>query len=218
MELLQVSEIIQLTEFFTKERLCADFSDAHDFEHTQRVVRHALDLCNALPQADRQIVHLAALLHDVARPEESASQGKIDHAQAGSKIALDFLKSIRYPEKDALRIAECIAQHRFRSNCRPTTLEAEILFDADKLDSLGATGIARSFFFAAKVGAKIHNSAQDALNNPPYGPEDTAYREYLVKLSKLPEQMLTIPGKNKAQALKTFMDAFFDQLNEEFFN
>lgn len=217
MELLQVSDIIQLTEFFAKERLCSDFSDAHDFEHTMRVVHHAMELCDELPQADRLTVQLAALLHDIARPEESAAKGHVDHAQEGAKMALDFLRKEHFPEDKALHIAECIAQHRYRSGSRPTSLEAAILFDADKLDSLGATGIARSFFFAAKVGARLHNTAEEALNNPPYGPEDTAYREYLVKLSKVPEQMLTVPGKIKAAGLKNFMDTFFKQLNEEFF-
>ena len=132
-------------------------------------------------------------------------------------MALDFLRKEHFPEDKVLHIAECIAQHRYRSGSRPTSLEAAILFDADKLDSLGATGIARSFFFAAKVGARLHNTAEEALNNPPYGPEDTAYREYLVKLSKVPDQMLTVPGKIKAAGLKIFMDGFFKQLNEEFF-
>lgn len=212
-----MSEIIQLTEFFTKECLCADFSDAHDFEHTCRVVRHAMKLCDEIPTADRQIVQLAALLHDIARKEESDSKGKIDHAAAGAQKALDFLRKQNFPEEKSLHVAQCIAQHRYRSQNRPVSIEAQILFDADKLDSIGAIGIARSFFFAAKVGAKLHNSTEAALNNPPYGPEDTAYREYLVKLSKVPSQMMTVPGKNLAIVLKNFMNTFFNQLNKEFF-
>lgn len=212
-----MDHIIQLTEIFVKERLCCDFSDGHDFDHTQRVLRHALELCKDIPHADLLIVHLAALLHDIARPEESASSGKIDHAAAGAQTALDFLIKNHLQPDIAQRVAACIAQHRYRSTCRPDSIEAKILFDADKLDSIGAVGIARSFFFAAKVGAKIHNSAESALNSPAYSSEDTAYREYLVKLSKIPQQMLTAPGAAKAQDLKNFMEAFFTQLNQEFF-
>ena len=108
-------------------------------------------------------------------------------------------------------------QHRYRSDCRPDTIEAQILYDADKLDSLGAIGIARAFLFAGAVGARLHNSAEDAVNNPAYSREDTAYREYLVKLSKLPDKLLTAHARIKAQQLKNFMDDFFRQLNEEFF-
>ena len=209
--------LIHCAEIFIKEQLSQDFSDGHDYFHTCRVVKHALELCSQIPEADRNIVHLAALLHDVARPLESAACGKVDHAEAGAKIALDFLRQYQCPANIAGAVAACIAQHRFRSGNRPTSIEAKILFDADKLDSLGAIGIARSFFFAAKVGAKLHNTQEEALNNPAYSIEDTAYREYLVKLAKLPEKMLTIQGKKLANELKIFMDSFFDQLNKEFF-
>ena len=217
MELLQVFNLIESAENFIKSSLQSDISDGHDFDHTCRVIKHALALAQELPQADRQIVHLAALLHDVARPQEFQSQGKIDHAAAGAVIARNFLLQHATPQI-AEQVAQAISQHRYRSGNAPTTLEAKILYDADKLDSLGAVGIARAFMFAAKAGAKLHNSAEAALAGKPYSSEDTAYREYLVKLSKLPGRMLTAPGKARAQALENFMKTFFDQLNAEIFN
>lgn len=212
-----MNQLIESTEIFVKQRLDTVSGDGHDCEHTFRVVRHALELCEKITQANRQIVHLAALLHDVARPEESASGGKVDHAQRGSEIAAEFLASQNISESDVQHIVRCIMQHRYRSDCRPDTIEAQILYDADKLDSLGAIGIARAFLFAGAVGARLHNSAEDAVNNPAYSREDTAYREYLVKLSKLPDKLLTAHARIKAQQLKNFMDDFFRQLNEEFF-
>lgn len=214
---MQVHDIIQSAEIFIKDRLSSDFSDGHDFDHTCRVVAHALELCDQIPQADRQIVHLAALLHDVARPEEARSNGAVDHAAQGAVVARSFLMANSYPHEKLERVVRCIAEHRFRSGNQPSSIEAQILFDADKLDSLGAVGIARSFFFAARVGARIHNSAQDALAGMPYSCQDTAYREYLVKLSKLPDRMFTIQAKLKARNLKIFMQHFFEQLNSEFF-
>lgn len=217
MELLQVFNIIESSENFIKNALSSDISDGHDFDHTCRVVKHALKLCDQIPEADRMIVHVAALLHDVARPQEFQSQGKIDHAVAGAEIAHSFL--LQHTSKDfADRVAEAICQHRYRSGNQPQSIEAKILYDADKLDSLGAVGIARAFMFAAKAGAKLHNSAQEAIESPPYSSGDTAYREYLVKLSKLPDKMLTPPGKQAANKLKLFMKNFFDQLNKEIFH
>ena len=210
--------LIESTEFFIKSRLNSDISDGHDYTHTCRVVKHALALCDQLPAANRTIVHLAALLHDVARPEESASAGKIDHATAGADIAADFLQSLPLEESERSAIVQAIREHRYRSGNQPSSLESQLLYDADKLDSLGAIGIARAFLFAGHVGAKLHNSAQDALAGDAYSSEDTAYREYLVKLSHLPEKMQTIPGKILAQQRKDFMQLFFDRLNEEFFN
>ena len=217
MELLQVFNIIELSENFIKTVLADDISDGHDYDHTCRVVKHALDLCAQIPEADRNIVHLAALLHDVARPQEFQSKGAIDHAAAGAEIARKFLLQHTTPQI-AGRVADAIAQHRYRSGNQPATLEAQILYDADKLDSLGAVGIARAFMFAAKAGARLHNSAADALASSAYSSGDTAYREYLVKLSKLPGKMLTQPGKRAAEKLEAFMKSFFNQLNTEIFN
>ena len=217
MELMQVCNLIELSENFIKNALNTAISDGHDFDHTCRVVKHALALCDQIPEADRRIVHLAALLHDVARPQEFQSKGSIDHASAGADIARNFLLQYSSPQI-ADRVAQAISQHRFRSGNTPDTIEAKILYDADKLDSLGAVGIARAFMFAAKAGAKLHNSATDAVNSDPYSSEDTAYREYLVKLSKLPGKMLTKQGKARAESLSVFMKTFFDQLNAEIFH
>ena len=210
-------EVIESTEIFIKNTLEHGGSDGHDFDHTMRVVRHALQLCDELPVADRNIVHIAALLHDVARPEEFQSQGRIDHAVLGAEKARDFLLSINVNEEIANKAAEAISQHRFRSGVPPSTLEAAILFDADKLDSLGAVGIGRAFLFAGRAGARLHNSAEEALASAPYSSGDTAYREYLVKLSKVQYKMLTEPGKKKAALLSVRMDEFFRQLNAEIF-
>ena len=217
MELMQVCNLIELSENYIKNALNSSFSDGHDFDHTCRVVKHALALCDQIPEADRNIVHLAAILHDVARPQEFQSKGAIDHAAAGAIIARDFLLQHTSCEI-ADRVAQAISQHRYRSGNTPSTIEAKILYDADKLDSLGAVGIARSFMFAAKAGAKLHNSAQDALAGNAYSSEDTAYREYLVKLSKLSGKMLTAPGKKRADTLSAFMKTFFNQLNSEIFD
>ena len=112
---MQVSNIITLAEFFIKQRLSGDFSDGHDFAHTMRVVHHALKLCDKLPDADRSIVHLAAILHDVARPEESAAKGQLDHAQIGADIAGEFLFQHNHPADKTGRIVQCIREHRFRT-------------------------------------------------------------------------------------------------------
>ena len=214
---MQVLEHIQHAEFFIKEQLGRDFSDGHDFEHTMRVVRSARNLCSQIPEADVNIVTLAALLHDVARPLESASNGSVDHATAGAGIAADFLTRSGLDPDNTARVAQCIAEHRFRSGCKPSSIEAMILYDADKLDSLGAVGIARALFFAANVGAKLHNSKDEALNSSAYSINDTAYREYLVKLSKIPEKLFTAPARAIAEERAVFMEKFFHQLNSEFF-
>ena len=105
--------------------------------------------------------------------------------------------------------------HRFRAKRIPATLEAKIVYDADKLDSLGAVGVGRAFLFAGRVHARLHNTEREAVNSPAYSREDTAYREYLVKLRHLPDGMLTEPGRTIARERAAFMAEFFRRMNAE---
>ena len=147
----------------------------HDFDHTLRVVRNAMQLCKKLPEANRQTVLLAALLHDIARAEEDASKGAADHAELGAAMVPELLTPYDLPQEQVAHIAEAVRTHRYRGGDRPATLEAEIVYDADKLDSLGAVGIGRAFLFAGKEGARLHNDARTALASEAYSVEDTAY-------------------------------------------
>jgi len=201
------------------ERVRRHFENApncHDFDHTLRVLRNAEALAAELPEASLPVVRLAALLHDVARAEEIAGKGRRKcHAERGAELAPEFLADFGLPETTVAHVAAAVRTHRFRDNAEPATLEAEIVYDADKLDSLGAVGVGRSFLFAGREGARLHNRAEEALAAPEYSREDTAYREYLVKLSKLPEAMRTGPGRRIANERAKLMHDFFQQLNME---
>lgn len=214
MEKLFFNQFLRQLHAVVREAL-ADASSCHDYDHTLRVLRNAEQLAAKLPEADLQIVQCAALLHDIARPEEIADKGRHCHAARGAAMVPEFLSEFALPAGFVEAVADAVRTHRYRSGLRPKTLEAAIVFDADKLDSLGATGIGRSFLFAGREGARLHNTASEALNAPEYSIEDTAYREYLVKLRNLADAMLTAPGKASAQSRAAFMDEFFRQMNDE---
>ena len=197
------------------ENKLGNAAGCHDFDHTLRVLHNAELLAAELPEADRKIVRLAALLHDFARPEEMASKGGICHALLGAELVRPLLEECGFPADVAEKVSRAVLTHRYRAGRRPATLEAEIVYDADKLDSLGAVGIGRAFLFAGREGARLHNTAEEALSSEAYSREDTAYREYLVKLRKLPEAMLTEPGRRLGRERLTFMQDFFDRLNVE---
>ena len=197
------------------EKKLASASGCHDFDHTLRVYANAKMLAAELPEADGEIVALAALLHDIARPEEFASQGKLCHAAEGAKIAERMLLDFGASPETARAVADAVRSHRYRDEVPPETLEAKIVFDADKLDSLGAVGLGRAFLFAGHCGARLHNTEAEALGSPAYSREDTAYREYLVKLRKLPAAMLTAPGRAEGARRLRFMRRFFDRLDAE---
>jgi uncharacterized protein len=194
--------------FFDGTRGC------HDWDHTERVYALARHIAEA-EGADPAIVGAAALLHDIGRKEEALANGKCCHAERGAALAEEFLTSCECDPAVVQRIVHCIAAHRFRNSLRPETLEAKILFDADKLDSIGAIGIARALQFAGEVGARLHDPAVDPTTTAPYSMDDTAYREYLVKLRFLKDRMLTATGRRLAVDRSAFMDEFFRRLNEE---
>lgn len=186
----------------------------HDFEHTLRVLNLSLHI-GKKEKADIRILKLAAILHDIGRKCEDESGGKICHAKEGAKMAKKILKKYGVSDKDILKISHCISAHRFRGSVVPESKEAKVLFDADKLDSIGAVGIGRTFLFAGEVGAKLHNSNVDIFKTKPYTEEDTAYREFVVKLSKIKNRMLTSEGKRLAKERHEFMVKFFERLEKE---
>ena len=190
-------------------------SGCHDFDHTLRVLRNAELLAKELPAADLRNVRLAALLHDFARPEEMAAKGKLCHAVLGAELVRPLLAEAGFEPETVDRVSQAVLTHRYRANRIPATLEAQIVYDAGKLDSLGAVGIGRAFLFAGREHARLHNTREEALGSAEYSREDTAYREYLVKLSKLPGCMLTAPGRRIAGERAGFMHEFFDRLNSE---
>lgn len=203
----------QLVEVVRAKLNCA--SSCHDFDHTLRVLRNAEMLTRELPEADWQIVQLATLLHDFARPEEMAEKGRICHAELGAKLIRPLLFERGVDSRIVDQVSQAVLTHRFRKARTPATIEAKIVFDADKLDALGAVGIGRAFLFAGHANARLHNTRNEALNSAEYSREDTAYREYLVKLKNLPERMLTSPGYRIALERVKFMHEFFARLNGE---
>ena len=188
---------------------------SHDLDHTLRVFRNAEQLLTDHPEANPDAVRLAALLHDIARPEEDAGKGGCCHAELSAIQALPILRDAGIPENISAMVINAIRRHRFRKGEAPDTIEAKILFDADKLDSLGAVGLGRAFLFAGHCNARLHNTEGEALAGAPYSKEDTAYREYLVKLRYLPERMFTSGGKKNALERVRFMENFFSTLESE---
>jgi uncharacterized protein len=189
----------------------------HDWEHTLRVLNSARHLCR-VEGADAAVVDFAAVLHDVGRPVELADRGQTCHADHGAALTREILPALGIQAPAFVEhVAACVRTHRFRNRSEqgPATLEARILFDADKLDSIGAIGIGRSFHFAGRIGARVHNTAEAAQGSASYSREDSAYREFLVKLRHIHERMLTAEGLRMAASRHRFMVAFFDQINRE---
>jgi len=188
---------------------------SHDWEHTLRVFR----LCEMLgpaENADMDVLRAAAYLHDIGRVFQDASSGAVCHAEKGAQMAGPLVESLPFTAAQKQNIIHCIRSHRFRNRHHPDTLEAKILYDADKLDAIGAVGVARAFLFAGEVGARLHNPDIQAEDARSYSENDTGYREYKVKLCKIKDRMLTAEGRRLACERHAFMDDFFNRFLDEY--
>lgn len=203
-------------EKFKKEvnKKLSGISGCHEWEHTERVYNLALHI-GKKEKANLKVLGLAALFHDIAREEEDKSGGKIDHAERGAILAKEILSKYDLSGEEIENIAHCIQTHRYRNNKIPETIEAKILYDSDKLDAIGAIGIGRTFSFAGQIGAKVHNKGVDLNKTKQYSKDDTAWREYELKLKYLKDKMLTKEGKRIGIKRSKFMQEFFNRINKE---
>ncbi len=187
---------------------------SHGWDHTERVLALCLHI-GRREGADLDVLRLAAVLHDIGRAEQDQGQGRVCHAEIGARLANDLLRAHGLPEPLVKRVVACVATHRFRGGNRPVRLEERILFDADKLDSIGAVGIGRAFLFAGEIGARLHDPTADHTKTKAYTADDTAHREFVVKLSRIRDRMLTGEGRRLAEERHAFMVEFFARLDRE---
>jgi len=190
-------------------------SGSHAWDHTLRVFR-LCEIMGPAENADMDVLGAAAYLHDIGRALQDASNGAICHAEKGAQMAEPMVAALPLSKKQKQNIIHCIRSHRFRNQHKPATIEAKVLFDADKLDAIGAVGVARAFLFAGEVGARLHNPDLDAESTRPYSVDDTGYREFKVKLCKIKDRMLTAQGRKWARERHAFMDDFFNRFLAEY--
>ena len=194
----------------------------HGFDHILRVYHMAERLAQA-EGADVEIVRAAALLHDAqpsgGTPDESEAV-RVDHHLVSAHFAESILRREGWTEEKIAAVVHSIRAHRFRDNLeQPSTLEAQVLFDADKLDAIGAIGVARAVAYAAQHGQPAFSepSSQFLLNGVLQpGEAHTAYHEYVYKLSHLKSRLFTRTACLIAEERDAFMTAFFERLRLEY--
>ncbi len=199
------------------EALYRGADSVHDFDHILRVLRLAEHIAR-VEGADLEIVRTAALLHDWGRAE--AERQGLDHAHVAAERAQRLLLGRGADPAWVARVVHAIAAHRFRTLPHPATLEAQTLFDADKLDALGAVGIARAFAYGGAHGQRLW-AAPEAVDLARWEVEGddprthTPVHEFVVKLSRIPARLYTQEGRRMARERSRYMEAFFRRLEDE---
>ncbi len=193
-----------------------EYDPVHGFDHILRVLRMAEKLA-AAEGADMEIVRAAALLHD-ASGAETGGAGRAEHQNSGAAFAEQILKAEGWPPERIAAVQHCIRAHRFRGDEKPETLEAKVLFDADKLDVLGAWGVARTLGYDVVMKWPFFaEPSEEFLKTGTKAPGEThsSYHEWKFKLSKIKERMQTATGRRLAEARQKFLDDYFEQLAAE---
>lgn len=203
------------TEAFVRERL-GEESTGHDWYHVDRVRRTAL-MIGAAEGADLPVVELAALLHDIADWKFHGG----DH-DAGPRVAADWLASLGVPAETIDAIGTIIGEVSFKGAgvaTRPTTLEGKVVQDADRLDALGAIGIARTFAYGGHKGQPLHDPLLAPVKHDSFEAyktnKGTSINHFHEKLLLLKDRMNTDAARRLAASRHQFMEHFLAQFQRE---
>lgn len=209
--------IYQLFENYMSE--CMRDS-AHDKQHIYRVLYYALDIAQTEKKVDYDVLICSCLLHDIGRKEQFENP-ELCHAKVGAEKAYVFLIENHFEENFAQRVADCIRAHRYRSDNPPQSLEAKILFDADKIDVTGVTGIARTLIYKGKVSEPLYSVHSDGTVSD--GQNDISpsfFQEYQCKLKDIYSRFYTQRGaviaKERQRAAVEFFDQLFGEVNSSY--
>ena len=209
-------ELIRKTEqFVRKEALPAD--SGHDWEHTRRVRHLALQIHKREGKGDRLVIELAALLHDIA-------DSKFHHGDEnlGGRIATRFLEENGLDQRRTGMIREIIDQISFKHLAEPGTARSDefmIVQDADRLDAMGAIGIARAFSYGGYKGRRMHDPripVRTYKTSDEYKRSDApTINHFYEKLLKLKDRMNTETGRDIAEERHRFMELFLEHFLKE---
>jgi uncharacterized protein len=194
---------------------------AYDYDHLVPVMAFA-DTIQASEGGDLPTIWAAVALHDLGQEREYRYGG--DHAMIGAELAAELLRDTHFPQRSIPAVQQAIREHRMTGGSMPQTLEGRILYDADKIDCLGAIGIGRLYCITGRYNQKIYSPlpagivepidpliARNLRRRPDYSPSI----EFQLLFTGLPERMTTKTGRELALERFAFMEEFFKRLQKE---
>jgi uncharacterized protein len=206
--------MIKITEDFVKEKMGED-STGHDWFHVDRVRKNALHIAHMEGEGDPFIIEMSALLHDI--PDEKLNKS----ANEGQMVLIEFIEELKIPEDIAQHIIEVINSISFRGGEKRTlsSIEAKIVQDADRLDAIGAIGIARAFAYGGKKGQPIYHPEREVRENMTIAEyrngKSSSVNHFYEKLLLLKNRLNTNTALKIAEERHQFMEEFLAQFNQE---
>jgi uncharacterized protein len=194
---------------------------AHDYDHLMRVMALA-DRIQASEGGDLPTIWAAVALHDIGQEREHRYGG--DHALIGAELAAELLRDTSFPQHSIQAVQQAIREHRMTGGAIPQTLEGRILYDADKIDCLGAIGIGRLYCITGRYNQKVYAPIPDEIVEPidpllirslRRRPDYSPSIEFQLLFTDLPERMTTSTGRELARERFAYMQEFFTRLRQE---
>lgn len=202
------SQIIQYLTSIHQE------DSSHDLYHALRVEKTALELCRIEEQGNPLVISTAALLHDIVSFPKSDPRRKESSFYSAEK-ASEFLKSLDFSDDQIKKIHHCIHAHSFSAQVVAKTIDAKIVQDADRMEALGAIGIARCFYTSGLLKRDLFHPVDPLAYSRELDDLQYALDHFYVKLLKLPEMMQTQSGKMMAKKRTAFLEHFAQTLVDE---
>jgi uncharacterized protein len=213
------SWLLELADEVMKQEECGDA--AHDYDHLVRVMALA-DTIQTREGGDLPTIWAAVAFHDIGQERERRHGG--DHALIGAEMAADLLSNTFFPQQAIPAVQQAIREHRTTGGKIPATLEGRVLYDADKIDCLGAIGIGRLFCITGRYNQKVYSSLPSDIVEPVdplvvrqlrRRPDYSPAIEFQLLFGELPDRMTTATGKELALERYTYMKEFFQRLRQE---
>ena len=193
-----------MTKFDTKYAAVAEFAaqnvvdSIHAMDHINRVYNYAMDIARHENGVNIDVLAVACLLHDIGQKEQFEDRKK-DHAAIGAEKAFAWLVQNGHSTDFASAVRDCVATHRFRTGNPPVSIEAKILYDADKVDVCGAVGMARNLMYVGHM----------------MWPLESFLDEFKFKTEKVFMTLLTKRGTELAEKRKSAAQAFYGAMQAE---
>ncbi len=186
---------------------------AHDLSHLQRVWHNARAL-QAEEGGDLPVLLAAVLLHDCVAVEKNSPLRSQASRLAAAKAAT-VLTTLEWPQAEIDAVRHAIEAHSFSAGIEPLTLEARILQDADRLDSLGMLGVARTFYTAGRMGSALYDPLDPEAKDREYDDRRFCLDHFQTKLLHLAAGFRTVAGQRHAQLRHQRLKQFMEQFKEE---
>ena len=190
---------------------------SHDLSHLFRVWRNARAIAATEPECDLDVLVAAVVLHDCVAVEKNAPE-RSQASRLAAARATDILRELGWDPARIARVAHAIEAHSFSAGILPETIEARILQDADRLDAIGAVGVARCFYVAGRMGSSLYSCNDPAGRGRPLNDQQFALDHFGAKLFRLRENFQTAEGQRRAaertDRMRQFFQAFLDEVGE----